>query len=48
MIRILLITFFVIFVFIPTVPAADPFESTACVSGTMNIAHNSKDTQPLR
>jgi len=43
MIRILLITFFVIFVFIPTVPAADPFESTACVSGTMNIVHNSEE-----
>lgn len=43
MIRSFLITLFVIFLFIPTVQAADSFESTACVSGTMTMLHNSKE-----
>lgn len=32
--RILLITFLAIFIFIPTAQTADPFESIACRSGT--------------
>ena len=43
MIRSFLITFFAIFVLIPTVQAADPFESTVCASGTMTMIHNSKE-----
>ena len=43
MIRSFLITLFAIFLFVPTIHAANPFESTACVSGTMNIVHNSKE-----
>ena len=43
MIRSFLIALFAIFVFIPTIQAADPFESTTCVSGTMNIIQNSKE-----
>jgi hypothetical protein len=43
MIRSFLITLFAIFVLIPTVQAADPFESTVCVSGTMTMLHNSKE-----
>ena len=43
MIRSFLITFFAIFVFIPTVQAADSFESTACYSGTATMLHNSKE-----
>ena len=40
---VFLITFFSIFVFIPTVQAADPFESTVCGSGTMTMVHSSKE-----
>ena len=43
MIRSFLITLFVIFVFTPTVQAADPFESTTCVSGAKTVIHNSKE-----
>jgi len=43
MIRSFLITLFAIFLFVPTIHAANPFESTACVSGTMNIIQNSKE-----
>jgi hypothetical protein len=43
MIRSFLIAFFAIFLFISTVEAADPFESTVCVSGTMTMLHNSKE-----
>jgi len=47
MIRYFLVAFFAIFVFIPTVQAADPFESTACVSGTSTMLHNSKELMVL-
>ena len=43
MIRSFLVTLFAIFVFIPTIQAADPFESTICASGIMNILQNSKE-----
>jgi len=43
MIRSFLIVFLAIFVFTPTVQAADSFESTACVSGTNTMFHNSKE-----
>ena len=43
MIRSVLIAFLAIFVFIPTVQAADSFESTACRSGTATMVHNSKE-----
>ena len=43
MIRSFLIIFFAIFVFIPTVHAADSFESTTCYSGTDTMFHNSKE-----
>jgi hypothetical protein len=42
MIRALLITVFTVFAFMPTIQAADPFESTACVSGSMNVIHQSE------
>ena len=42
MIRSFLIVSLAIFVFISTVQASDPFESTACVSGTMTMLHNSE------
>jgi hypothetical protein len=43
MIRSFLLTLFAIFVFIPTIQAADPFESTICASGTMTMIHGSKE-----
>jgi len=43
MIRFLLTTFLAIIVFIPTAQAADPFESTACRSGTSTMVHISKE-----
>jgi hypothetical protein len=43
MIRSFIIALFAIFVFIPTIQAADPFESTACVSGTGIMVHSSKE-----
>jgi hypothetical protein len=43
MIRSFLITFFAIFVFIPTIQAAEPYESTICGSGTMTVIHGSKE-----
>ena len=43
MIRFFLIIFFAIFVFVPTAQAANSFESTGCVSGTMTIIQNSKE-----
>ena len=43
MVRILLIAFLAIFIFIPTAKAADPFESIACRSGTATMVHNSKE-----
>jgi hypothetical protein len=43
MIRSILLALIAIFVFIPTIQAEESFESTACVSGTMNIVHTSKE-----
>lgn len=43
MIRSFLITLFAIFVVIPTIQAAEPFESTMCASGTMTVIHSSKE-----
>lgn len=41
--RSFLISFLAIFVFIPTVQAADSFESTGCRSGTITMVHKSKE-----
>ena len=43
MIRYILIVLLAIAIFIPTVQAQESFESTACVSGTMNVVHGSKE-----
>jgi hypothetical protein len=43
MIRSILLALFVIFMFIPTIQASEPFESTSCVSGSMNIIHANKE-----
>jgi len=43
MIRSFLIALLAIFVFIPTIQAADPFESTICMSGTGTMIHSSEE-----
>jgi len=43
MIRPSIIILLAIFMFIPTIQAADPYESTACKSGTMTIIHSSSE-----
>ena len=43
MIRYFLIALLAILMFVPTVQAADSFESTACYSGTMTMLHSSKE-----
>lgn len=43
MIRYILTATLIIFIFIPTVQAQESFESTACVSGSANAIHMSKD-----
>jgi len=43
MIRSILIITFAMVIFIPSVQAQESFESTTCVSGTMNVVYGSKE-----
>ena len=41
--RSFIIALLAVFMFIPTIQAAEPYESTACKSGTMTIIHSSAE-----